>query len=74
VVLDQLPEQLARQQRRRRVEDEHGAVEAVEGLLRARDGVTGSSRLLLHGDGDAVVGIARVGRCDDDERVRTDGP
>ena len=43
-------EQAGRDERRGRVEHEHGAAEALKRLLRGRDGVAGPARVFLHGD------------------------
>ncbi len=51
------------------VEDEHVALETVEGRARRANRVAGTEWRLLHGDRDALECVARVGRRDDDDRV-----
>jgi hypothetical protein len=51
------------------VQDEHVAVEAVEGSVRGAHRVARAERPFLHCDLDTGKAVARVGRRDDDERV-----
>ena len=65
--LDERGDRLRPQRGHVAVEDEDVAVEVAERLARAADGVAGAARLLLHGDVDAVVELARRRRGDDDD-------
>jgi hypothetical protein len=72
VLRDELIEQTGREQRRSRIEHEHRAVESVERLTRRRNRVAGPAGVLLYCDDHAaVVGVARVGRRHDDDRIGT---
>ena len=65
--LDERGDRLRPQRGHVAVEDEHVAVEIGERLARAADRVARAARLLLHGDLDAVVELARRRRGDDDD-------
>ena len=74
VRLEQRGQQLARDRGRIAGDDEHVAVEAFEARAGRRGGVAGAARRLLHGDGLALEGLARVGRGDDHERLGPERP
>ncbi len=73
VRLEQLAEQLARQQRRVAREDENVGRAPVERGARGADGVAGAERLLLHRHLEPLERIAALGGADDDEWIGAEG-
>ena len=65
----EFPQVRGGQQRRRRIEHEQVAFKAGERVAGRGDGIAGAERLLLNRDLHSLVGVRRVGRGDDHDRV-----